>query len=142
MSNRGYIKPDSVLRTKPGKGSHGKVCAIVRDDAVGVSISQYNVLQESHSCVPVTFGDGFYLDPLGELVYHHQHVSFVTSGRLELPNHVQAPDCEGPGDRNSLERRCRHVCSIGESLAALAFPNYILGQIGRASCRERVLRLV
>ena len=126
MRNRGYIKPDSVLRAKPSKGSHGEVRAIVRDDAVRVSISQYDILQEGHSCVPVALGDGFYLDPFGELVHHHQHVGLVTSGRLELPNHIQTPDRKGPGDRDSLERRCRHVCSVGEPLASLTLPNYIL----------------
>ena len=91
-----------------------------------VAIPQYDILQESHSCVPVTFGNGFYLDPFGELVHHYQHVSLVTSGRPELPHHIQTLDRKGPSDRNSLERRCRHMCPVGEPLAPLAFPDYIL----------------
>ena len=126
MSNQGYIKPDLVFRAKPSKGSHSEVCAIICDDAVWVAIPQYDILQESHSGVPVTFCNGFYLDPFGELVHHYQHVSHVTPGRLELPHHIQAPDRKWPSDRDSLECRCRHMCPIGKPLASLAFPDYIL----------------
>ena len=118
--------PDSIFSTKPSKGSHIKVCAIICDNAVWVAIPQYDILQEGHNSMPVTFGNGFYLDPFGELVHHHQHVSHVTSGRLELPHHIQTPNHKGPSDRNSLECRCRHMCHVGELLASLALPDNIV----------------
>ena len=105
MSNQGYIKPDSVFSTKPSKCSHGKVCTTIRDNAVWVAIPQYDILQEGHNSVLVTFGNGFYL-PFGEFVHHYQHVSDVNSGGFELSHHIQAPDGKGPCDRNCLDCRC------------------------------------
>ena len=62
---------------------------------MGVTISQNDVLQKGHSCVTITLPDWLHLDLFGELVHHHQHMSHVTSGWLELSHHIQTPNCKG-----------------------------------------------
>src|SRR6188472_427980 len=68
--------------------------------------------------------DWCHLDPLGELVHHHQYVCHVTSGWFELSHHIQTPYRKRPSDRNCFERRSRHMRLLGKSLASFTSPDY------------------
>src|SRR5664279_1513957 len=103
MRDRCYVESDPFFLTEPGKSSLGEVCAIIRNDAMRIAISQDNVLEKRHSRVAVTFSYWFYFYPLGELIHHHQHVGHVTPSWLECSHHVQTPHSKRPCDGNSLE---------------------------------------
>ena len=84
MRDRCYVKSDSLLSTEPSKGSFSKVCAIICDNAMWVTISQNDVFQERYNCVAITLHDWLDLDPLGELVHHHHLLSWLMVYALDI----------------------------------------------------------
>src|SRR5664279_830904 len=126
MCDRCYVESDPFFLTEPSKSSLGKVCAIIRNDAMRIAISQDNVLEERHSRVAVTFPYRLNFYPLGELIHHHQHVGHVATSRFECSHHVQTPHSKWPCDGNSLECSSRHMNLIGIHLASVVFSDDIL----------------
>ena len=78
--------------------------AIVSNNAIRNSEPVDDVLDEFGHPLRLEVGDGPDFDPLGELVDGDQEVIEAPGRLLELPDHVEAPNYEWPGDGDSLER--------------------------------------
>lgn len=86
-----------------------------------------DVLDELRSALGLEDGDGLNFDPFGEFVDGDQEVVEPPRGPPEISNHVKAPDCKWPGDRDGLEHLRRQVDLAGEILAPLEGPDEVLG---------------
>jgi hypothetical protein len=65
--------------------------AVVGDDHVGYAEALDDVGDEGYDLLGVDIHDGLRLDPLGELVDHHEEMR-KSPGRLsERPHHVEVP---------------------------------------------------
>jgi hypothetical protein len=106
VPDRHPVDPDPVSVSELQEPLAYKVGPIVCDDGVGHSESVDNVKEELDGLLGVGFGDGFRLDPLGELVHHDKQVSETTTSPLERPDHVKAPDHERPSEGDGL--KCLH----------------------------------
>jgi hypothetical protein len=60
----------------------------VYDDVVGEAETVYDLVEEFNCFFQRCLGQGHILDPLGELVDHHEHAFEISKGRLKGPNHI------------------------------------------------------
>jgi hypothetical protein len=92
------VDPDPVSISKLQELLAYEVGPVVYDDDVGHTEPVDNVKKELDGLLGVSFGNGFHLDPLGELVHHDKQVSETTRGLLERPDHIETPDHERLGE--------------------------------------------
>src|ERR1043165_2315242 len=97
------VETNAVLGRIPCQCPLCKIRAIVSDDAVWNAISADDVGHELDCSRTIQLLDRTSFYPFGELVYGHQKMCYATSGRLELTNHIQTPNCEWPCNRYSLQ---------------------------------------
>jgi hypothetical protein len=79
-----------------------EVGPVICDDGVWHTKSVDDAQEELDGLLGVGFGDGFRLNPLGELVHHDGQVSETTRGLPERPDHIETPDRERPGEGDVL----------------------------------------
>jgi hypothetical protein len=65
--------------------------AVVGDDHVGYAEALDDVGDEGYDLLGVDIHDGFRLDPLGELVDHHEKMRKSPGHLSEWPHHVEVP---------------------------------------------------
>ena len=66
-------------------------------------------------------------------------MSHAASCRLEWSHHVQAPDCKGPGDGDSLECGSRQVLLGAEKLALLTVFDQLFGAFQSSQPEETMM---
>ena len=67
------------------------------------SISEYQLSDETDSGASIEIPDRLGFNPFGELVDCYQHMSEAAPACSQWPNHVQAPNSEGPDEWNGLQ---------------------------------------
>src|SRR5438876_6647140 len=100
-----------------------ELCAVVRDDPVGNTESDHNVLEEFLGLGCCDRGDRFGFDPLDEFVDGDEEVCVTVRRSLQRADHVEAPDCERSSDWNGLQFLHRHVYLPCKILASFTFAN-------------------
>ena len=76
----------------------GEIRAVVGYDAMRHPEPSDYSPQKIGGSGTVKLFDRFSFNPFCELIYGHKQVCVAARCRLKGSNHVQAPDCEGPGD--------------------------------------------
>jgi hypothetical protein len=104
VSDRGPVDPDPICVGELQELLPCEFGPVVCDDGVWNTKLVDDVQEELDGLLGVSFGDGFHLNPLGELVHHDKQVSETTSGLLERPDHIKPPNREWPGERDGLKR--------------------------------------
>ena len=102
------------------------MCAVVRDDPVGNTESDHNVLEEFLSLGGCDRGDRFGFNPLGEFVDGDEEMCLTTRRSLQGGDHVEAPDYERPSDWDGLQFLCWHVYLPTEKLTSLTFADEVV----------------
>jgi hypothetical protein len=97
------VDPDPIYVSELQEPLASEVGPVICDDGVGHTEPVDNVKEELDGLLGVGFGDGFHLDPLGELVHRDKQVSETTRGLLERPDHVETPDREWLGEGDGLK---------------------------------------
>ena len=92
---------------------------MVSDDTVRNAEPVDDVEEEFDRLFQANFGDGFGLYPLGELVDRYEQVSEAARALFEGSYHVEALDCEWPGDGDGLTLLCRQMSLPSVELASL-----------------------
>ena len=112
VRNGCVVDPSALGCAKHSELIRIKVGAIICDNAVRDSISEYQLSDETDGSARIKIFDRLGFDPFGEFVDRHKQMSETTSAGLERSNHVQPPDCKWPDEWDSLQGRCmivRHV---------------------------------
>jgi hypothetical protein len=84
------VDPDPVCVSELQELLACEVGSVVCDHGVWYTKQIDNIMEELDGLLGVSFGDGFRLDPLGELVHRDKQVSETTRGLLEGP--LKTPD--------------------------------------------------
>ena len=117
LSALGCIERLELIRIKVG--------AVICDNAVRNSISEYQLLDEVDGSACTKVFDGLGFDPLGELVDCYKQMGETTRAGFEGSNHIQSLDCKRPDEWNSLQGRCGLVGHAGVELTTCALVDYI-----------------
>src|ERR1041385_4003126 len=96
MGDRCKIEPNALLRCISGQSALCEIGTVVGDDAIGNTISAYNVGHKSDRSRTIQLLDRAGFNPLGKLVYCNQEMCHATSGCLERTNHVETPHRKWP----------------------------------------------
>jgi hypothetical protein len=104
VSDRRPVDPDPISVSELQEPLASEIGPIVYDDGFGHTEPVDNVKEELDGLLGVGFGDGFRLDPLGELVHRDKPMSETTRGLLERLDHVETRDRERLGEGDGLKR--------------------------------------
>jgi hypothetical protein len=99
----------------------------VCDDGVGEAKTMQDVTDEANHSIRKKRCDWLVVDPLGKLVYGHQHVSKTTRRSGQGPYRVQAPACKWPLRWYGDEFVSRDMGLFAEELAVCAPTNECFG---------------
>src|SRR6266508_5373106 len=103
-----------------------ELSAIVRDNPVRNAESDHNVMEEFLRFGSCDRGDRLGLNPLGEFVDGDEEVCVTTRRFLQGADHVETPNCERPGDWDSLHLLHRHVYLPSKVLTSLTFADELI----------------
>src|ERR1041385_7769657 len=104
MGNRCEIEPNALLRCISSQSALCKIGTVVGDDAIGHTISAYNVGHKMDRSRTILFLDRAGLNPLRKLVHCNQEMCHATSSCFEWTNHIQTPHCKRPCYWDCLQR--------------------------------------
>jgi hypothetical protein len=93
----------------------------------------YDLVEEFDHFFRRRLGQGHILNPLGELIDHHEHTFEISRGRLKGPDHIQSPARKGPGGWYGLDLMCWYMYALREKLTpiAVAYQLLCIGHDGR-----------
>ena len=103
VRNGCVIDPSALEGAKCSELVRIKVGAVICDNAVRNSISEYQLLDETDGSACSKVFDGLGFDPLGELVDCYQHMGKTASACSQRTDHIQTPYCKGPDEWYSLQ---------------------------------------
>ena len=105
MGNRDVFDEDASAFTEFPKIVTSECSSEVGDNAIRETKSMDDIFKKLDSFLCSSRDERFILDPLGELVNGDVYILKATWPRLERPNHIQSPACEGPGVGVSYKHR-------------------------------------
>jgi hypothetical protein len=86
----------------------------------------YDLVKEFDRFFRRHLGQGHILDPLRELVDHHEHAFEIYRGRLKGPDHIQSPARKGLGGWYSLDLMCWYMYALHKKLTPVAMEYQLL----------------